>query len=209
MLKNVQEEINMKIIFVRHAKDDDRFRGGWSNIDLVPDGIKQAQKLAKHLKDNKSHYNISFILASDLLRTMTTAKIISSELELSVLKDSRLREINNGDLSGMLNEEALIKYPGLFFNTLHIDEPYPNGECPQEFYLRIKMWFDDFIAEYKNTNGNVLVVTHSGVINIIYHIINNIIWSNKSPTFKIFNCGIHILDTNSMKFEIENKIDFL
>ncbi len=199
----------MKIIFVRHGKDDDRFRGGWSNIDLIPKGAEEAKLLAEHLKENKDFYNISYIVSSDLLRTMTTADFISAELNLPVLKDSRIREINNGDLSGMLNDEALIRYPGLFFNTLEMNEPYPNGESPNDFYLRIKMWFESFVARYKNINGNVMVVTHSGVINIIYHIVKNIKWSNKSPFFKISNCGIHILNTASMEFEVENKIDFI
>lgn len=199
----------MKIIFVRHGKDDNRFRGGWSNIDLIPKGAEEAKLLAEHLKENKDFYNISYIVSSDLLRTMTTADFISAELNLPVLKDSRIREINNGDLSGMLNDEALIRYPGLFFNTLEMNEPYPNGESPNDFYLRIKMWFESFVARYNNINGNVMVVTHSGVINIIYHIVKNIKWSNKSPFFKISNCGIHILNTASMEFEVENKIDFI
>lgn len=199
----------MKIIFVRHGKDDDRFRGGWNNFDLLPQGVNEAKLLAKHLKANKDFYNISYIISSDLPRTMTTAGFAAEELGLPVLKEPRIREINNGDLSGMLNDDALIKYPGLFFNTLQMDEPYPNGESPNDFYVRIKTWFESFINEYKNSDGNVFVVTHSGVINIVYHIVKNVNWNNKLPFFKISNCGIHILDTSSMKLEIENKIDFL
>lgn len=199
----------MKIIFVRHGKDDDRYRGGWSNIELTSEGVVQVKKLAKHLNKYKSDYNISYIVSSDLPRTMTTANIISAELALPVLKDSRIRETNNGDLAGMLNDEALIKYPGLFFSSLNMDESYPNGESPNEFYIRIKAWFESFVAKYQNLSSNILVVTHSGVINIIYHIVKNIEWSNKSSSLKISNCSIHILNTGTMMFEIENKIDFL
>ncbi|MBQ8741185.1 MAG: histidine phosphatase family protein [Clostridia bacterium] len=199
----------MKIIFVRHGKDDDRYRGGWSNLDLIPEGREQAQKLAKHLNENKADYNISCIISSDLPRTMTTANIVSDKLELPVLKEARIRETNNGDLAGMLNDEALIKYPGLFFSLLKMDEPYPNGESPNDFYIRIKIWFESFIAEHRNLNGNILVVTHSGVINVIYHIVKNIEWSNKGSSFKISNCSIHILNTETMTFEIENKVDYL
>ncbi len=199
----------MKIIFIRHGKDDDRYRGGWSNLDLIPEGVVQAKKLAKHLKENESNYNISHIIASDLPRTITTANFISSELVLPIIKDPNIREINNGDLSGMLNDEALSRYPGLFFYTLEMDEPYPNGESPNDFYFRIKNWFDNFIFNYQNMDSNVLVVTHGGVINIIYHIVKNIEWSNKSQPFNVSNCSIHILDTNSMEFEMENKIDYI
>jgi broad specificity phosphatase PhoE len=198
-----------KIIFVRHGKDDDRYRGGWSNMDLIPEGMEQAKRLAKHLAEKKSKYDISHIVSSDLPRAMTTASFVSTELILPIVKESRIRETNNGELAGMLNDEALIRYPGLFFSSLKMDEPYPNGESPNDFYMRIKAWFDEFIIEHQLCNGNVLVVTHSGVINIIYHIVRKIEWTNKAHSFKISNCGIHVLNIDTMEFEIENKIDFL
>lgn len=194
-------ENEMKIIFIRHGKDDDKYRGGWSELDLVPEGIEQAKKLSKHLKENNSFYNITKIISSDLQRAMTTANYISKDLNLTIIKDKRLREINNGDLAGILNEEALIKYPGLFFSSLDINESYPNGESPNDFYIRIKNWFTNFISECQQANGNVLIVTHSGVIDIIYHIIKGVEWSNKNIPFKISNCSVHVLDCDKMEFE--------
>lgn len=199
----------MRIIFVRHGKDDDRYRGGWSNLDLVPEGVEQANKLAKHIVENKTEYNIARIIASDLPRAMTTAGYISAELGLPVLEEAQIREINNGDLAGMFNDEAIVQYPGLFFSALEMDEPYPNGETPNEFYARIKNWFENFLVDNQNYNENTLVVTHSGVINIIYHMVRKVEWSNKGHTFKVSNCSIHMLNTDTMVFEIENKIDFL
>ena len=199
----------MKMIFVRHGKDDDRYRGGWSHMDLTEEGIEQAKKLAKHLRENKATYQISQIVSSDLPRTMTTASYISIELSLPIIEEPQIRETNNGDLAGMLNEEALIRYPGLFFSSLRMDEAYPNGESPLDFYLRIKAWFVRSLSECKTIDRNVLVVTHSGVINVIYHIVKNIEWSNKGKSFKISNCGIHVFNTDTMCFEVENKIDFL
>jgi len=199
----------MRIVFVRHGKDDDKYRGGWSSLDLIPEGIEQAKKLAKHLAENRMEYNITRIISSDLPRTMTTASYISAELGLPVLEEPQIRETNNGDLAGMLNDEALVRYPGLFFSSLEMDEPYPNGESPNEFYARIKTWFENFLVEYQNTNSNTLVVTHSGVINVIYHIVRKMDWSNKGRTFKVSNCSIHVLNTDILDFEVENKVDFL
>ena len=199
----------MRIVFVRHGKDDDKYRGGWSSLDLIPEGIEQAKKLVKHLAENRMEYNITRIISSDLPRTMTTASYISAELGLPVLEEPQIRETNNGDLAGMLNDEALVRYPGLFFSSLEMDEPYPNGESPNEFYARIKTWFENFLVEYQNTNGNTLVVTHSGVINVIYHIVRKMDWSNKGRTFKVSNCRIHVLNTDILDFEVENKVDFL
>ena len=199
----------MRIVFVRHGKDDDKYRGGWSSLDLIPEGIEQAKKLAKHLAENRMEYNITRIISSDLPRTMTTASYISAELGLPVLEEPQIRETNNGDLAGMLNDEALVRSPGLFFSSLEMDEPYPNGESPNEFYARIKTWFENFLVEYQNTNSNTLVVTHSGVINVIYHIVRKMDWSNKGRTFKVSNCSIHVLNTDILDFEVENKVDFL
>ncbi len=170
----------MKMIFVRHGKDDDGYRGGWSNSDLIPEGIEQAEILAKHLKENNSYYNITQIILSDLRRTMTT------------------------DLAGMRNETALEQFPGLFFSSLKWNEAYPNGESPREFYMRIKIWFEEFLIKHSNAQGNILVVTHGDVINIIYHLVKRIKWNNKNCSFKADYCSVHVLNVDIMKFEIEN-----
>ena len=195
----------MKVIFVRHGKDDDRFRGGWSDADLIPEGREQAKRLAEYLKENNREYRIRKIISSDLPRAMSTAQYIADGLDLPVQPEMRLREMNNGDLAGMLNEEAFERYPGLFFRSLKMDEPYPNGESPVGFFTRIKKWYDEFAAECENTDENILAVTHGGVINIIYHLVNGIEWSNKGDSFKVSNCSIHVLNMETMKFEVENK----
>ena len=199
----------MKLIFVRHGKDDGKYRGGWSTLDLIPEGVEQAKQLAKHLKDNNHAYQIKNIISSDLTRTLTTANIISFELGLPTRKEFQIREINNGDLAGMLNDTALQQYPGLFFSALEMDEPYPNGESPNDFFMRIKKWFSEISANCRNIKGNILVVTHGGVIDIVYHLVKGIEWSNKGRAFKAGNCSVHVLNTDTMEFEAENKTDFL
>ena len=199
----------MKLIFVRHGKDDDRYRGGWSELDLIPEGMEQTKQLAKHLKENNGYYKAAHIISSDLPRTMTTASFLSAELGIEIQKEARIRETNNGDLAGMLNAAALARYPGLFFSTLKMDEAYPNGESPIDFYTRIKLWFSEFCSGCRHRNGNVLVVTHGGVINVVYHLVKGIEWSNKGSAFKAAYCSIHILDLDRMVFEVENNTDFL
>lgn len=196
----------MKFIFIRHGKDDDRYRGGWSNLDLIDEGYEEASRLSSYLLKEKNNLNIKKIVASDLKRTVTTANIINEKLNLPMELDSSLREINNGDLAGMLNDDVLIKYPGLFFNSLEMDEKYPNGESPIDFFNRIKTWFYKAVDLYKDDDGSIIFVTHGGVINIIYYIVKNLNWTNKEKFFKVSNCSIHILDLSKMEFELENYI---
>lgn len=199
----------MKFIFIRHGKDDKNYRGGWSNQDIISEGKEQAHKLAKYLEENKESLNIKKFVTSDLKRAITTATIANEFLDLPVELEPELREMNNGDLAGMLNDDALVKYPGLFFNTLEMNGKYPNGESPIDFYNRIKDWFYQAINIYKDTDGNIAFVTHSGVINIIYYIVKDLEWSNKEKSFKVGNCSIHILDLSKMKFEVENYRGYL
>ena len=128
---------------------------------------------------------------------------------VQVHKEFQIREINNGDLAGMLNDTALKQYPGLFFSSLEMDEAYPNGESPKDFYRRIQRWFLEFTFNCRDVKGNVLVVTHGGVINVIYHLVKGIEWNNKSRVFKAGNCSIHVLNMDTMEFEVENKTDFI
>lgn len=212
-VKGVKEKLcggkDMKILFVRHGKDDSGYRGGWSAMDLTDEGKIQAAKLAEFLYAQKCNLNISGIVSSDLPRTVSTAKAISDKLEIPFRVDTQLREMNNGELAGMKNEVAVIKYPGLYFNTLEMDEKYPNGESPKEFFDRIRGWFFNFIRIYGQFENNIVVVTHSGVINIVYYIVNEMNWTNKAKPFKVSNCSLHILNTETMKFEEENNTCFL
>ena len=199
----------MNILFVRHGKDSDQHRGGWSQLDLLPEGKREAEALADYLAQHKEDYHFTKIITSDLKRAETTAIILAKKLQLPLEKVRDLRETNNGDLAGMLNSEADQKFPRLYFRSLAMDEHYPNGESPREFYQRIKTWFQRFLQENDDSDETQIVVTHGGVINIIYHLVNQIEWTNKSNLFHVKHCSISLLNTKTLVFEVENQTDFL
>ena len=199
----------MNLLFVRHGKDSDQHRGGWSQLDLLPEGKREAKTLADYLVQHKEDYHFTKMITSDLKRAETTATILVEALQLPLEKESSLRETNNGDLAGMLNSEADQKFPRLYFRSLAMDEHYPNGESPREFYQRIKTWFQRFLQENNNSDETQIVVTHGGVINIIYHLVNQIEWTNKSNLFHVKHCSISLLNTKTLAFEVENQTDFL
>lgn len=200
----------MRIFLVRHGKDDGNYRGGWSLVPLTEEGINQVKKLAEFLNTQKDYYNIEKIISSDLERARQTTNIINEKLNVNVEFTERLREMNNGKIAGMLNKDVEKIYPGLYYNTLRIDERYPGGESPIEFHDRIIKDFKDIVKENKNHN-NIMIVTHSGVINIIYRYINNMEWSNKIKSIKVSNASIYslILENNNKYFELENYCEYL
>jgi broad specificity phosphatase PhoE len=183
----------MEIILVRHAKDEDGFRGGWSHRGLIEEGFEQSRLLGQYLKNNKALYNIETIISSDLNRALQTANEVAKDLNLSITKSIEWRETNNGELAGMPNSEAERKYPGLYFSSLRMDERYPGGESPIENYKRIKNTFNKLCEDivHQKIDSNVLVVTHGGVINIIYHILNKKEWTNKNKSYPITNTSLH------------------
>jgi broad specificity phosphatase PhoE len=194
----------LAIYLVRHGKDEDGFRGGWSQRGLIDEGIKQSKQLGEYLKTRNEEFNINRVISSDLRRALETAKEIAERLGLMVQESEHWREINNGFLAGMPNDEANEKYTGLYFNSLRMDEEYPGGESPIENFNRIKQTFEQICFEQLNTNdpGNVLIVTHGGVINIIYHIVKGIEWTNKNKSFPVANTSIHKIEFVEDKWEI-------
>ncbi|WP_440117761.1 histidine phosphatase family protein [Paenibacillus sp. QZ-Y1] len=127
----------MKIFLVRHGMDEEGYRGGWSQRGLIEQGIIQSERLGDYLYHHLEQFNINTVISSDLPRAVQTAKELEKRLNIKgdYLKD--WREMNNGDLAGMPNKEAEVKYAGVYFNTLGMDTPFPGGESPRSFYNRI------------------------------------------------------------------------
>ncbi len=193
----------MRLLFLRHGQDDESCRGGWSTLGLVPEGAEQSRRAAEYLRS--SEYDIRGLFSSDLPRAMETAEYLSDALGLPIQKEAALREMNNGVLAGMANSEAQEKYPGLYFSTLGMEEAYPGGESPLAFFRRVQAWFAQLRENPPATEGDLLVVTHGGVINILCHLVWGIPWSNQRKSVPAGPCSLHVLDMDTMTFESENK----
>ena len=82
----------MKFIFIRHAKDDDKYRGGWSNLDITDEGRTQALKLAKYLKENDLKYNPGYLLHASSFSIPDNSPLFISLKHLSY-RIGKLREV--------------------------------------------------------------------------------------------------------------------
>ena len=76
----------------------------------------------------------------------------------------------------LTKEEFNLNYPGLYYNTLSMDQAYPNGESPTDFYIRIKDAFIELLYKYKGKK--ILIITHGGVITVLQCLINGWKYSN-------------------------------
>lgn len=179
------------IYLIRHGLDDESFIGGYSNIGLTKEGIKQVHKSSLWLKEN----NISFnkIYTSDIKRAIESTEIINSyfNLDIEVIKD--LRELDKGILNGMDKEFARINYPD-YIDINDINIKYPNGESMIDLYKRIKIFLDK-IEKYDNS----LLVTHRGVINMIYILLNNEKLTLNKEKYGVTHASVHELNLEKKK----------
>ena len=176
------------IYLMRHGQDDESFIGGWSNVDLIPEGIKSVQETAAWIKDN---LNIKRIVCSDVYRALHTAKIVNEYLDVPLEKSEMFREQSKGLLNGMPRDEANLKY-GEFLNSVDKYTIYPQGESLEQLYLRIRNTLEDI----KRMDDNTLIVTHRGVINMIYYLLLDIPLDMNKTQFGVTPASVHELDVN-------------
>lgn len=171
------------IYFLRHGLDDERYIGGWSEVDLVEKGRDQIVDVVQFIK--KNNLCIDKIYCSDIKRTVSSAEIVGESLNLIPISTSILRELNKGNLNGLLIEEVQKKYP-YEKNITDINHQYPNGESVLELYKRIKRDLDIMLEK-----DNSLLITHRGVINMIYFILNDIPINLNKEYFSVEHGSLH------------------
>ena len=176
------------IYLMRHGQDDEAFIGGWSKVDLTPEGILQVQKSALWIKEN---LNIEKIVCSDVYRACHTAQLVNEYLNVSLEENENLREQSKGLLNGMPRNEAENKY-GEFLKYVDKSTIYPQGESLEQLYLRIKI----YLEKIKKFSNNTLIVTHRGVINMIYYLLYDIPLDMDKTKFNVTPASVHELDVN-------------
>ena len=174
------------IYLVRHGLDDENYIGGHSDVDLIEEGIVQVNDLGKWFY--QSNFNVDKIFTSDVKRAVSTASIINKYLNLELFLDNNLRELDKGLLTGMRKDDAMFLYP-TYVNINDVAIKYPNGESMNDFYLRIKK-----LLLYMFKYEDCVVVTHRGVINMIYcYLLGDSVHLNKEK-YNVEHASVHELD---------------
>ena len=88
------------------------------------------------------------------------------------------------------------EYYSEFINTEDIYKRFPEGESLSDFYNRILYYYHDILKE-----DNTLLVTHSGVINMIYYILTNTKLGYNKKGFNVTHSSIHEYDPTLKKIK--------
>lgn len=163
----------MQIYFVRHGKTEwnlaSRFQGGHGDSPLLPQSLKDIEKLGEYLSKTK----FRAIFASPLDRAFNTAQGIDNAMNanLPVIIDERLREFNLGEMEGMRFAEAEKKFPEQMNNFwYHPDKYNPaelNGETYQHVIARGKSFAQEMAKKYPDDNDKILAVSHGAALSAI------------------------------------------
>jgi probable phosphoglycerate mutase len=180
----------MSIYLLRHGFDTDDFKSGWSDVGLTDLGIEQSKKAATYLQRN--NIKIKKIVSSDLKRAMDTADIVEDIIKTKTIYNPQFREFNPGLLSGMRYEDINKDFSEFKVGSINMYRNFPLGESPVEFYKRVKECL-------KNLDEDCLYVTHRLVIEVMYHITNEMEWNINEKKFAIEQGSLHEYSNGTIK----------
>ena len=181
----------LRLYFMRHGEtvwNTERRYQGMTDIELSEEGLRQAECAAKRFKNIK----IDKIYASPLKRAMKTAEKIAAEKGLEIISEDDFREIHFGEWEGKTVPELTEKYGESYTNFIR--EPHKDGfpgeGSVENVINRIKPGIDRLIAE---DEGNVLIVSHGGIIRLMIMYIMGLdsSWFTK---MWINNTGVSIIE---------------
>ncbi len=182
----------MRLVLIRHGQStwnrEHRIQG---QLDppLSTEGLRQAELLGARLAGRR----FAGFYASDLKRAFETAKAIGTLVGLQPEAMTSLREIFLGEWEGLRTEEIADRFPGAW--AAWVDEPdwdvVPGGEGAALFEARVAAAFEDIYRRHEH--GDVLVVTHGGVIQVALHRVIGHPSRGLFP-FKIQNASISLLE---------------
>jgi 2,3-bisphosphoglycerate-dependent phosphoglycerate mutase len=184
--------MKLKIYLFRHAETyfnrDHRFTG-WVNSNLTPLGKKQAEKIAKKIKNKK----IDVAYHTHLSRSKDTLKaVLEHHPECKkIIEDDRMIERSYGDLTGKSHKQFVEEEGELFYKTLlhwhkidHLsgkekidfvkkvgeaelqiirrsyDHPPPNGESIKMVEKRVLSFIKDLLIDMKKNKANAAISAH-------------------------------------------------
>jgi probable phosphoglycerate mutase len=136
---------------------------------LTRKGRNEAANIAGRL----AGVSITTIYTSDLQRARETAEIVGRALRIVPQSDPALRERNFGQAQGRPHSELPSATSGIEIDRVVDADARPaEGESLTELYERVATFIDEL--EMRAPEGDVLVVTHGGVIRVAQAYCNGI-----------------------------------
>jgi 2,3-bisphosphoglycerate-dependent phosphoglycerate mutase len=181
-----------RVVLIRHGQStwnrEHRIQG---QLDppLSDEGRQQASLLGARLGGR----SFDGFYTSDLKRAFETAELIGQAIGVAPEPMAALREIYLGDWEGLRSDEIAERYPHAWASW--VEEPnwdyVTGGEGGAVFDARVGAAMEDILG--RHPHGDVLVVTHGGVIQVALHRLVGRASRGLFP-FKIQNASISVIE---------------
>ena len=159
-----------KLVLLRHGESvwnqENRFTG-WTDVDLSPKGVAEAQEAGKILKSKGFTFDLAF--TSVLIRAERTLEIVLDEMDLKgieVFKSWRLNERHYGTLQG-LNKAQVAKQYGeeqVAIWRRSYSTPPPNGESLKDTVERFLPYWTGSIEPFLRKQKRIIIVAHGNTL---------------------------------------------
>ena len=155
-------------------------------------GRQQAENVA----DVVRHLPVDTMVVSDLARARETAAVIGPRLGIDWAYDPALRERNFGAAEGTALDALRSEWSGIEDGrVVDADAQPPGGESVRELHERVGGFFRALTQ--RTSAGDVLVVTHGGVIRVALAIcdrvpVTRMTWGSV-PNASLWSAGLHEL----------------
>lgn len=176
----------MKIYVVRHGETNVNLENRINSInddDLNETGILQAKEVGK--KMTKIEYD--FIIASPLIRTQHTAKLLNTKNK-EIICDNRLIERN----AGIFTKQLIENIDSDDWWNLYPKKDYKDAETVKNVLNRVYDFLDEIKKLYKEKN--IILVTHGGTSKAISCYFKGIPEDGNLEAYSHNNCEIHEFD---------------
>lgn len=194
----------IKLILVRHGQSTYNKKNlftGWLDVGLTLQGIQEAKKAGKIIKNNNLTFDIAY--TSELKRAQKTLEYILKEINqknIPVIKTYKLNERHYGALQGLNKDEMKKKfgeeqvnlwrrslyekppelskkdktYPGNDPKYKNIKEELPTSESLYDTMLRVSDYYENEIITKLKENKKILIVAHGNSLRALIKYLDNI-----------------------------------
>ncbi len=173
----------MKIYIVRHGETVENANDclvGRLNSSLTEKGVEQAKVVRDMFKDKK----IDLIVSSTLDRCKQTAEVISNN-KLEIIYTDKLLGRDHGEFTGVSKKS--IDFDKYWNYNLNIQ--YERAESVKGLYDRAASVIEELKEKYNDKN--IIIVTHSGVVRVLYYYFKGIPKDGILSEVEIKNCSVY------------------
>jgi 2,3-bisphosphoglycerate-dependent phosphoglycerate mutase len=165
---------------------------------LSDEGRRQAARLGRRLAGRK----FAGFYTSDLKRASETSMLIGAAVGMTPVPMPEIREIYLGEWEGLRTEDITIRFPQAWAGWS--EKPdwdlVPGGEGSAAFESRVAAAIDSIIERHQQ-GGDVLVVTHGGLIQVALHRVVGRP-SRGIFAFRIQNASVSVIERRSGRFVV-------